>query len=93
MRPDRVMSDGERFIVVDFKFARERDEHHEQVQGYINRLHEMGHPHVEGYLWYVYENRIVAPSTLTPQGLCKPNAESSLLELCRGAAKAQQRSC
>ena len=60
MRPDRVMTDGERFIIVDFKFARERDKHHEQVKGYINRLHEMGHTHVEGYLWYVYENRIRA---------------------------------
>ena len=60
MRPDRVMSDGERFIIVDFKFAHERDKHHEQVKGYINRLHEMGHTHVEGYLWYVYENRIRA---------------------------------
>ena len=69
MRPDRVMSDGERFIVVDFKFARERDEHHEQVQSYINRLHEMGHPHVEGYLWYVYENRIVAPQP-SPLKVC-----------------------
>ena len=58
MRPDRVMTDGERFIIVDFKFAREREEHHEQVNGYINRLHEMGHTNVEGYLWYVYENRV-----------------------------------
>ena len=58
MRPDRVMTDGKRFIIVDFKFARERDEHHQQVSGYIKRLHEMGHTSVEGYLWYVYENRI-----------------------------------
>ena len=58
MRPDRVMTDGERFIIVDFKFARERDEHHEQVRGYMERLHDMGHTQVEGYLWYVYENRI-----------------------------------
>ena len=58
MRPDRVMTDGERFIVVDFKFARERNDHHQQVCGYMNKLHEMGHTKVEGYLWYVYENRI-----------------------------------
>ena len=62
MRPDRVMTDGERFIIVDFKFARERDKHHEQVSDYINRLHEMGHTNVEGYLWYVYENRVVKVS-------------------------------
>ena len=58
MRPDRVMTDGERFIIVDFKFARERDEHHDQVKAYIQQLHHMGHTHVEGYLWYVYENRV-----------------------------------
>ena len=58
MRPDRVMTDGERFIIVDFKFARERDEHHDQVRSYIEQLHHMGHTNVEGYLWYVYENRI-----------------------------------
>lgn len=58
MRPDRVMTRGEQFIVVDFKFAREREDHHTQVNEYIKQLHHMGHPHVEGYLWYVYENRI-----------------------------------
>ena len=58
MRPDRVMTDGERFIIVDFKFARERDEHHQQVSNYIQQLHHMGHTNVEGYLWYVYENKI-----------------------------------
>ena len=58
MRPDRVMTDGERFIVVDFKFARERDEHHKQVCSYMEQLHRMGHTNVEGYLWYVYENRV-----------------------------------
>ena len=58
MRPDRVMTDDNRFIIVDFKFAHERDEHHEQVKGYMEQLHRMGHPNVEGYLWYVYENKI-----------------------------------
>ena len=59
MRPDRVMTNGDRFIVVDFKFARERDEHHKQVTEYIKKLYAMGHTEVEGYLWYVYENRII----------------------------------
>ena len=58
MRPDRVMTDGKRYIVVDFKFAHERDEYHQQVRAYMDKLHHMGHTDVEGYLWYVYENRI-----------------------------------
>lgn len=58
MRPDRVMRDQHHFIVVDFKFARPTDEHRKQVTRYIQQLHLMGHPDVEGYIWYVYENRI-----------------------------------
>jgi hypothetical protein len=52
------MKEGQRFIVVDFKFGRERDIHHDQVQDYIEQLQKMGHTDIEGYLWYVYENRV-----------------------------------
>lgn len=58
-RPDRVMSDGNRMVVVDFKFGRERDEYKKQVIEYMQLLHQMGHQNVEGYLWYVYTNKIV----------------------------------
>lgn len=57
-RPDRVMTDGNKIVVVDFKFATPRKEHHKQVQGYINLLRQMGHEEVKGYLWYVYPNKI-----------------------------------
>ncbi len=57
-RPDRVMTDGDHIIVVDFKFATPRKEHHKQVQGYIDLLRQMGHEDVKGYLWYVYPNKI-----------------------------------
>ncbi len=59
MRPDRVMSDGHRMIVVDFKFARPDSEHHHQVSRYMEQLNAMGHTHVEGYVWYVYEGKVV----------------------------------
>ncbi|MBR1462715.1 MAG: UvrD-helicase domain-containing protein [Prevotella sp.] len=58
-RPDRVMTDGEKTIVVDFKFGREREEYHRQVSEYMNLLTSMGHRSVKGYLWYVYNNKIV----------------------------------
>ena len=58
MRPDRVMSDGHRMIVVDFKFARPDSEHHHQVSRYMEQLNAMGHTHVEGYVWYVYEGKV-----------------------------------
>lgn len=58
-RPDRVITDGNKIIVIDFKFASPREEHHLQVQGYINLLRQMGHEDVKGYLWYVYPNKII----------------------------------
>lgn len=58
-RPDRVITDGERTLVIDFKFARHNADHYLQVEQYCQLLREMGHQHVEGYLWYVYNNEIV----------------------------------
>ena len=57
-RPDRVMTDGERMIVVDFKFGRQRDEYKEQVLEYMRLLSDMGYKNIQGYLWYVYSNKI-----------------------------------
>ncbi|MCI6619337.1 MAG: PD-(D/E)XK nuclease family protein, partial [Prevotella sp.] len=57
-RPDRVMSDGQEWIVVDYKFGQPRSEYHDQVARYMHLLTRMGHQHVRGYLWFVYANRI-----------------------------------
>ena len=59
LRPDRVMRDGNRYIVVDFKFARPHSDHAEQVKRYIEQLRHMGHTEVEGYVWYGYDNQII----------------------------------
>ena len=58
-RPDRVMRDDSRTIVVDFKFGKPKEEHHRQVQAYMQLLARMGFPQVEGYLWYVNSRSIV----------------------------------
>ena len=57
-RPDRVMTDGHEWTVVDFKFGRPRDEYRGQVSEYMQLLRSMGHDNVRGYLWYVYSNKI-----------------------------------
>ena len=59
-RPDRVMitPDG-CAIVVDFKFGRENEDYMHQVQEYMDLLRKMGYTQVEGYLWYVYTNKII----------------------------------
>ena len=57
-RPDRVMTEGEKAIVVDFKFGTPRSYYKEQVQGYMDKLKRMGYTQVSGYLWYIYNNNI-----------------------------------
>ena len=57
-RPDRVMTDGEKTIVVDFKFGKPHEEYYNQIKSYMQLLRDMGMPCVEGFLWYVYANKI-----------------------------------
>ena len=57
-RPDRVMTDGTEWIVVDFKFGHPDSEYHQQVRRYMDLLASMGHQNIRGYLWYVYSNKI-----------------------------------
>lgn len=58
-RPDRVMCFPEETVVVDFKFARPRAEHIEQVKQYVRLLKAMQKRPVKGCLWYVYTNEIM----------------------------------
>ena len=57
-RPDRVISDGTETHVIDFKFGRPKAEYPEQVSEYMHLLSQMQMPHVRGWLWYVYSNKI-----------------------------------
>lgn len=65
-RPDRVMTKDGQTVVVDFKFGQQRDEHRLQVAEYIQLLRQMGSCSVSGYLWYVYEQRVVEVTELHP---------------------------
>ena len=57
-RPDRVMTNGQEWVVVDFKFGSPKDEYSDQVREYMQLLADMGHTNIKGYLWFVYSNRI-----------------------------------
>ena len=57
-RPDRVMTEGDKAIVVDFKFGAPRKSYLEQVQDYMAKLRQMGYTQVTGYLWYINSNTI-----------------------------------
>ena len=53
-RPDRVMSNSEKIIVIDYKFGeQEENKHHKQVRSYMEMLGTMEEKLVEGFLWYV----------------------------------------
>ena len=57
-RPDRVMTDGNEMIVVDFKFGRPLNQYHQQVREYMELLRDMGYKQIRGFLWYVYSNNL-----------------------------------
>ncbi len=58
-RPDRVVYDGKKMIVIDFKTGSELEKHKRQVRGYVYLLKDMGYKDVEGYLWYIRNDNIV----------------------------------
>ena len=58
-RPDRVIYDGKRMIVIDFKTGREQEKHKEQVRSYIALLNDMEYKNVEGYLWYIRHKKVI----------------------------------
>lgn len=58
-RPDRVMTNGNETIVIDFKFGHEREAYFEQVREYMQLLKQMNMPGIKGYLWFVYSNKII----------------------------------
>ena len=57
-RPDRVVIDGSRAVVVDYKFGAHHAGYRRQVMQYMEMLRQMGYRQVEGYLWYAAEDNI-----------------------------------
>lgn len=53
-RPDRVMLEGDKAIIVDYKFGELQDPgYQKQVKIYMRLIADMGYRQVEGYIWYV----------------------------------------
>ncbi|MBU8891413.1 MAG: UvrD-helicase domain-containing protein [Bacteroidales bacterium] len=58
-RPDRVISNNEKIVVIDYKFGEQEEEkHYKQVKSYIEILKKMENKQVDGFLWYVDLNFI-----------------------------------
>lgn len=58
-RPDRVLIGKDETVVIDFKFGKQKSEHHQQVHRYMSQLQQMTGREVKGFLWYVYPNQVV----------------------------------
>ena len=58
-RPDRVITNGQATIVIDYKTGRQSEEHVKQVEEYMSLLQQMGYPGITGYVWYIRRNDIV----------------------------------
>ena len=58
-RPDRVMTKGDRAVIVDYKFGLGTPANHRrQIERYADLLHRMGYKDVSGYLWYITMERV-----------------------------------
>jgi len=57
-RPDRIIIDGKRAVVIDFKTGQVRDKDRRQVTYYTNLMKEMGFKPVEGYLLYTEHGEV-----------------------------------
>jgi ATP-dependent helicase/nuclease subunit A len=58
-RPDRVIIEDDRIIVIDFKFGSEKNSYISQVENYRNLILNMGYPRVDGFLWYVDNDKLI----------------------------------
>ena len=53
-RPDRVIRQGNKMIIIDFKTGKRLKKHQRQVDEYASLLKKMGYE-TETYLWYLNE--------------------------------------
>ena len=64
LRPDRVVIEGNRVRVVDYKFGEAHPAYARQLKRYVEAFRAMGYPQVEGWLWYVEKNEFVPETKL-----------------------------
>ncbi|MFC2096986.1 UvrD-helicase domain-containing protein [Bacteroidota bacterium] len=58
-RPDRVLINKKHLVIVDYKFTiKQAESHKKQVKNYMKYMLDMGFEKVEGYLWYVDQNKV-----------------------------------
>ena len=58
LRPDRVVIDEDRVIIIDFKTGMKSDSHSKQLITYMDAMTAMGHENVDAYLLYLEQEEI-----------------------------------
>ena len=58
-RPDRVILEGDKVIIVDYKFGEPNNRYVRQIKKYAELWKNMGYAEVSGFLWYVETGEIV----------------------------------
>jgi ATP-dependent helicase/nuclease subunit A len=58
--PDRIIEDAEKILIIDFKFGRKHPEHNKQIQAYTETLKKMSSKHIQGKLFYVNTQEVLA---------------------------------
>ncbi len=60
LRPDRVIVDEEKVIVIDFKFGEvQKESYRDQIRNYMIQMKTMGYHEIKGYIWYVMLNKVI----------------------------------
>ena len=54
-----MMIQGNRAVVVDYKFGKPKPEHGRQLGDYAKLLAEMGYDEIKSYLWYIKSGQII----------------------------------
>jgi len=58
LRPDRLVFDGDRVRVLEFKTGKPSSTHEDQVRDYLDILRQLGHTDVEGAVWYLNDGQL-----------------------------------
>jgi RecB family exonuclease len=60
LRPDRVVREGNKITIVDYKTGSKSNSHKTQVRQYMDIYRDMGYAEVKGVLLYVESEEVVA---------------------------------
>lgn len=59
IRPDRVIINDKKTIIIDYKFGLKKEKSYErQILTYCKAMSKMGYKNIEGYIWYLSDNSI-----------------------------------